>query len=120
MSALADPSSRTFAVKVAVQDAPVGLMQLGMTAMVTFDRPETPVVRLPATALADHGGKAAVWVFDPARQRAALRLVELAGYGGDGTLLVRGGLADGEQVVAAGVGQIEPGMALVAGSDATR
>ena len=88
--------------------------------MVTFNRPEAPVARLPATALTDRAGKAAVWVFDPARHRAELRPVEVAGYGGDGSLLVRGGLADGEQVVATGAGQIEPGMALTAWAGAAR
>ena len=120
VGALADPASRTFMVKVAVRDVPPGLMQLGMTATVSFERPETPVARLPATALTDRDGKAAVWVLDPARGRAELRPVEVAGYGGDGSLLVRSGLADGEQVVTAGVGQIEPGMALTAWAGATR
>ena len=120
VGALADPASRTFAVKVAVRDAPAGLMQLGMTAAVSFDRPAALVARLPATALTDSDGKAAVWVFDPARGRAALRPVDVAGYGGDGSLLVSGGLADGEQVVTAGVGQIEPDMALTAWTGATR
>ena len=120
IGALADPTSRTFAVRVTVQDAPPGLMGLGMTATVAFDRPETPVARLPATALTDRGGKAAVWVFEPARQRAVLRPIEVAGYGGDGSLLVRSGLADGEQVVTAGVGQIDGDMALTAWTGATR
>ena len=120
VGALADPMSRTFAVKVAVQDAPAGLMQLGMTATVSFERPAAPVARLPATALTDRDGKPAVWVLDPAHGRAELRPVEVAGYGGDGSLIVRAGLADGEQVVTAGVRQIEPGMALVAWAGATR
>ena len=120
VGALADPSSRTFTIKVSVLDAPPGLMSLGMTATVAFDRLDTLVVRLPATALTDSGGKPAVWVLDPARQRAVLRPVEVAGYGADGSVLVRGGLADGEHVVTAGVGQIEPDMALTAWTGATR
>jgi len=87
---------------------------------VTFDRQGPPVARLPATALTDRDGQPAVWVLDAARQRARLRPVALAGYGGDGSLLVRSGLADGEQVVTAGVGQIEPNMALTAWAGAVR
>ncbi len=120
IGALADAATRTFAVKIIVRDAPAGVLHLGMTATVTFDLPEAPVARLPATALTDHGGKAAVWVLDPARQRAVLRPVNVAGYGGDGSLLVRGGLAEGEQVVTAGTGQIEPDMAVTAWTGATR
>ena len=120
IGALADAASRTFAVRVAVTDAPSGLLGLGMTATVTFGRPSPPVARLPATALTDHDGAPAVWVLDPARQRAALRPVELDGYAADGSVIVRRGLADGEQVVTAGAGQIESDMPLVAWAGAAR
>ncbi len=120
VGALADSASRTFTVKVAVQDAPPGLLSFGMTATVTFGQPGPPVAQLPATALTDRGGQPAVWVLDPALKRAKLRPVALAGYGGDGSLLVRSGLADGEEVVTAGVGQIEPDMAVTAWAGAAR
>jgi RND family efflux transporter MFP subunit len=120
IGALADPATRTFAVKVAVTDAPPDLLNLGMTASVSFGVAAAPVARLPATALTDRGGHPAVWVLDPARQRAALRPVEVAGYGGDGSVLVAGGLAEGDMVVTAGVGQIEPDAALTPWQGAAR
>ena len=55
-------------------------------------------------------GKPAVWVLDPQTQRAALRPVQVAGYRADGSVLLGAGPADGEQVVTAGVGQLEPDM----------
>ncbi len=120
VGALADPASRTFQVKVAVQDAPAGLLALGMTATVAFGQAGPAVARLPATALTDQGGAPAVWVLDPARQRAALRAVEVAGYAGDGSVIVRAGLRDGEQVVTAGVGQMAPDLAVTAWAGAAR
>ena len=120
VGALADPASRTFAVRVSVLDAPPGLLALGMTAAVNFGGSGAPVARLPASALTDSAGRPAVWVFDPALHRAALRPVEVAGYGADGSVLIRAGLAAGEQVVTAGVSEIEPGMALAAWAGAAR
>ncbi len=120
IGALADPASRTFAVRVAVDDAPPGLLALGMTATVAFGTAGPPVAEIPATALTDKNGKPAVWVLDPETHRAALRPVQIAGYAGDGSVLVQGGLHDGEEVVTAGVGQIEPDAALVAWPGAAR
>ncbi len=110
VGALADAASRTFAVKVTVLDAPRGLLALGMTAAVSFGTAGPPLAALPASALTDKDGKPAVWVLDTKAQRAALRPVRVAGYRADGSVLVADGVADGEQVVTAGVGQIEPDM----------
>lgn len=121
IGAQADAASRTFAVKVTVLDAPSGLLALGMTATVRFvAAPAAPVAILPATALTDHDGTPAVWVFDPARQHASLRPVSVAGYQGDGAVAVASGLAPGEQVVTAGANDIDPSMRLAAWAGATR
>ena len=120
IGALADPASRTFVVKVAIDGAPPDLLALGMTATVSFGVAGPPVAELPATALTDKNGQPAVWVLDPETQRAALRPVQIAGYAGDGSLLIQGGLQDGEDVITAGVGQIEPDAALVAWPGAAR
>ena len=118
VGALADPASRTFQVRVGVPDA--GTMRLGMTATVRFGQASPPMARLPGSALSDQGGRPAVWVLDASRQRAALRPVQVAGYGGDGSVLVAAGLAAGELVITAGVGQVAPDMALVAWPGAQR
>lgn len=120
VGALADPASRTFAVKVSVLDAPPGILALGMTATVSFGLAGPPVASLPPGALADMAGRPAVWVLDPVAQHAALRPVELAGYGPDGSLLVRAGLRAGEQVVTAGVQGLDPNMKLTAWAGAAR
>ncbi len=120
VGALADAASRTFAVKVTVLDAPKDLIALGMTAAVSIGAAGPALAVLPASALTDQDGKPAVWVLDPAAHRAGLRPVEVAGYGGDGSLLIRAGLAGGEQVVTAGVQQIDPDMAVIAWVGAAR
>ena len=120
IGALADPATRTFTVKIALTDAPRDLVSLGMTASVRFAGTGPQVALLPATALADQSGRPAVWVLDPAAHRAALRPVQLAGYAADGSMVVAGGLAPGDQVITAGAGLLEPGMALTAWAGAAR
>ena len=120
IGALADPSSRTFRVKVTLLDPPVSRLALGMTASLRFDLPAPMLAVLPASALADQAGRPAVWVLDRGTRRAALRPVSVAGYTDDGSVLVSAGLSAGEQVVTAGVGQIAPDMPLVAWTGANR
>lgn len=108
IGALADPASRTFTAKITLLDHPPGLA-LGMTVSVRISRPAgRPVVILPASALIGAAdGRPAVWVLDPARQRATLRPVEIAAYRGDSALAIEAGLAPGEKVVTAGVTEID-------------
>ena len=113
IGALADPATRTFTVKIAVTGA-TDQLALGMTASVRFPTGGPTMAVLPATALVDQNGHPAVWVLDPAKQRADLHPVELAGFAADGSMIVASGLQPGDQVITAGTGLIEPGMALTA------
>ena len=64
IGALADPMSRTFAVRVTVLGEVPGL---GMTASVRFSHNRLqPVARLPASAVVSVDGAPSVWVLDPA------------------------------------------------------
>jgi RND family efflux transporter MFP subunit len=120
IGALADPASRTFAVRITLLDRPHNLA-LGMTAAVRFTHPAgAPVAVLPATAIADQGGHPAVWVLDPQRERAALRPVQVAAYRADGTVAIASGLASGDKVVTAGKLQLDPDMPVTAWSGPTR
>jgi RND family efflux transporter MFP subunit len=116
----ADAASRTFAVRVTVTDAPPGLLQPGMTAMVNVAAAGDDLAVLPGSALYDRSGQPAVWVLDTAKRRAVLRPVRVAGYRGDGTILIQAGLAEGEQVVTAGASEIGPDTNLTAWAGATR
>ena len=120
VGALADAASRTFVVKISVLDAPAALLSLGMTATVRFGGAAPDVALLPPGALTDQAGQPAVWVLDPAAHTAALRRIEVASYRDDGSVAVRAGLQPGEQVITAGVEQLQPGMALTAWAGAQR
>jgi len=115
VGALADPASRTFMVKVAVLDPPASQLGLGMTASVRFaHQAGAPVALLPAAAVMDKAGGPAVWVFDPARQRAALRPVRIEAWRGDGQAVVAEGLSQGDLVVAAGASLLDADLPVVA------
>jgi multidrug efflux system membrane fusion protein len=112
LGGLADPASRTFAVKLAIPDAPRDRLALGMTATVIVHRPGGLVAVLPAGAITDENGAPAVWVLDPATHHATKRRVAIAGYDQDGHVAVASGLKNGEKVITAGAQAITPDMAL--------
>jgi multidrug efflux system membrane fusion protein len=120
IGAAADPASRTFAVRITLLDRPHNLA-LGMTAAVRFTHPAgSPVVMLPASAIADQDGHPAVWILDPRRERAALRPVKVAAYRADGTVAIASGLTSGDKVVTAGKLQLDPDMPVTAWTGPTR
>lgn len=108
----ADPATRTYAVKVAVQNPPAG-MRLGMTSTVSIvRRSDASVVALPLSALYQQGAEPAVWIYTgPAGEgegKVELRPVTVAAYI-DKAVLIAAGLKDGEKVVTAGVHKLIPG-----------
>lgn len=103
----ADPVTRTYAVKVTVQNPPPS-MRLGMTASVTTVRGGgAAIVPLPLTALYQQGANPAVWVFDPATETVVLRPVVIDSFVEKHVLIVSG-LKPGEKVVTAGVHKLIP------------
>ncbi len=119
VAARADPASRTFAVRIAVQ-APGEQLALGGTATVRLTgRGAGPVAILPAAALGDCDGKPCVWVFDEQQGRAAPRPVTVAAFQED-RVAIAAGLQAGDQVVTAGVTQLDPDLSVVAWGGAQR
>jgi membrane fusion protein, multidrug efflux system len=103
-----DPTTRTFAVRVAVPDAD-RRMQWGMTANVAVRRVGGGQSgTIPLTAIYRKDGNPAVWVYDPDTHKVALRPVTVAQFREDGAV-VSAGLADGEWIVGAGVHKLQPG-----------
>jgi len=104
ISPVADPVTRTYQIKVALQDPPER-MRFGASVV---GRPkvagETTVV-LPGSVLFDKGSKPAVWVVDPAQGIVSLKPVEIARYETD-RVFIGGGLAQGDIVVTAGVNRL--------------
>jgi membrane fusion protein, multidrug efflux system len=105
----ADPTSRTYAVRVAVSGAPQ-IIRLGMTASVALhiDEKESDVV-VPLTALTESEGGPAVFVVDPTIEAVRKIPVTMGGIAEDG-VKIAGGLHAGEVVVTAGVQLLRDGM----------
>jgi multidrug efflux system membrane fusion protein len=107
LSAAADPQSRTFLAKIAIEGADAAV-QLQMSADVAVaSPPSSGTYVLPATALFHSGDRTAVWIVEPG-DRLALREVAVARYVDDG-VAIADGLATGERVVTRGVHTLHAG-----------
>lgn len=112
ISPVADPSTRTYTVKVSL---PPGTdVRLGMTATVELATTTTAngaALRVPLSALVQDKGATSVWVVEKERSGALavqLRRVQVAGQSGN-DLLLSGGVQPGQTVVTAGVHLLKPG-----------
>jgi len=103
----ADPTTRTWQVKVGIIDPPQG-MQLGSTVTGSIKLSPPPGVVVPASALTEENGRPAVWVVDPKSETVALRDVDVLQYDA-ADVMISQGLETGEIVVTAGVQTLHPG-----------
>ncbi len=101
---VADPATRTYLVKVTLQDPP-DTMRFGASVVGRLKTATAPVVVLPGSALFDQGGRAAVWVVDPASSAVGLKPVAVVRYETD-RVIVGGSLAKGDIVVTVGVNRL--------------
>lgn len=109
VAASADPVTRTFSVKVALEGRDV--LPLGATVTVlpkAFDRGGVQVIKVPTSALRRDGDKSAVWVLNTSDMTVNLQVVQIATADGNDAV-ISGGLKPGMQVVAAGVHVLSPG-----------
>ena len=101
----ADPQSRTFRIKLTLNDPAPGI-RLGTVGEATLLPPpgSAPAreMAIPSTALFHQGAHPAVWVLEDARPHLALRPVTVQSYRDRSVILSRG-LREGERIVAAGV-----------------
>lgn len=108
ISPLADPATRTFAVRVTLTKAPADVL-LGMTATVRFiGAPGAPRLTVPLSAVVNSKERNAVWVLDPSSATVALVPVVLGSNSGDNVVVTQG-LEAGVLVVTAGVHKLLPG-----------
>ena len=110
ISPTADPITRNFTVRVALDAAPEDF-RFGSAVRGTLRFPGPPAARLPITALFNQNNQTAVWVVDTATSTTKLMPVDVQRFDTDDFLVTKG-LASGDNVVAAGVQQIRPGMAV--------
>ena len=108
VSPVADPVTRTYAVRVAMEGADSNV-NLGMTANVYLAGiKQGNTVELPATALFQQGDNAAVWRVDGQTGQVNAVAVKVARYFED-SVAVTSGLTDGDLVVRAGVHKLFEG-----------
>ena len=109
VAASADPVTRTFGVKVAMDAA--DKLALGTTVSVApraFDRSGQQVIKLPTSALVKDGNSASVWVLDTANMTVNLQPIQVATVDGN-DVVIAGGLQPGMRIVSAGVHVLAPG-----------
>lgn len=109
VAASADPSTRTYQVKVAIEGAEAPA--LGATMYVTpkaLSHTGIAAIKLPTSALRQQGQSTAVWVYDAASGTVKPQVVQIATADGN-EAVVAAGLTPGMQVVATGVHVLSPG-----------
>jgi RND family efflux transporter MFP subunit len=116
VSPSADPVTRTYAARISILNADAAV-SLGMTANVYLKGLQRgATMLLPATALFQDDGKAAVWVVDPATRQVKLVPVEVGEYVED-QVAILSGLKPGDIVVRAGVHKLFAGEKVRIASD---
>ncbi len=109
VAASADPVTRTYAIRVAL-DAKDAL-PLGSTVSVTVAKAaagDQALIKLPTSAFFKDGNASAVWVLDTASMTVKPTPVEIVTADGN-EVVVLSGLRPGMQVVSAGVHVLSPG-----------
>jgi RND family efflux transporter MFP subunit len=103
----ADSATRTFQVKVGINNPPEG-MKLGatVTGRIKLHAPEG--VTLPASALTQGDSHPAVWVVDRQTETVLLRPVDVMRYD-PASIVISHGLEKGDVVVTAGGQMLRPG-----------
>ena len=117
LSPQADPTTRTFTVRVSLPDAPPQ-MRLGANVIGSVTVNEGSSITIPGSALFQKDGKPAVWLVDK-DGTVQLKPITVQRYQGD-AVVVDGGLTQGDVVVTAGVQKLLPGqkVSLMEASDA--
>ncbi|AGI25540.1 efflux RND transporter periplasmic adaptor subunit [Pseudomonas sp. MT3] len=107
LSPAADPQSRTFAARVAFDDAKVPA-ELGQSARVYIHAEGSVPLAVPLAALTAEGGQPFVWVVDPKSSTLHRRPVRIGPYAEDRVPVLEG-LSSDDWVVAAGVQVLREG-----------
>jgi RND family efflux transporter MFP subunit len=106
VSPQADPTTRTFTVRVSLPDAPPQ-MRLGANVVGSVTRGEGQVIVIPGSALFQKDGQPAVWLVSK-DGTVQLKPITVARYQGD-AVIVDSGLTQGDVVVTGGVQKLLPG-----------
>lgn len=111
IAAAADATTRTYAVRVALDDAGAPT-QLGQSARVLVRQRVNGRQQVPMSALAEAGGKPALWVFDARTGKIGKRSVTVLGYGAQQAEIAAIDLQPEQWIVQAGVHLLREGEAV--------
>jgi RND family efflux transporter MFP subunit len=112
----ADQATRSRRVRIALSDPPESF-RLGSTITAKPSSGQSPVLRVPESAVLKQGGETFVWIIDAATGTVSRRKVSLAE---DETgLRVTGGLAAGTRIATAGIHSLTDGQQVRIAQDAT-
>jgi RND family efflux transporter MFP subunit len=103
-----DLVTRTRRVKIALGDPPESF-RIGATIFARLATGANATIRIPDSSVLRDGGRAQVFVVDPASSKVALRDVDIAPDRMAGRWIVRAGLKSGERIVTAGVHRLKAG-----------
>jgi len=109
LAASADPVTRTYTVKLALESSE--RLPLGSTVNVRAAQlpgSQSGVIKLPTSALRQEGQGTVVWVLDPANMTVNIQAVQVGTVDGN-EVVILSGLKAGQQVVGAGVHVLSPG-----------
>ena len=110
VSPMADPSTRTYRVRVAVEDAPPGMIY-GASVVGTLIVDDRQTFEIPVSSLTSMAGNPAVYVVESATHTLVRKPVEIS-VQNQKSMFVSSGLDQGDQVVTAGVSKLRPGQAV--------
>lgn len=108
VAASADPATRTYAVKVAVQGAEQPALGASAYVRLHLEPAASQVIKLPSTAVLEQAGASKVWEWDARTSTVHARPVEIAGVDGN-EVVIASGVHDGMQLVAAGTHVLSEG-----------
>ena len=107
ISPVADPATRTYTVKVTLKSPPPQL-RFGMSVGGRLIKHAALAVALPLSAVFEKNGSPAVWVVEQQSSSLTLRPISVARYEAN-TVILDGGLTEGDIVVTAGVNSLTVG-----------
>lgn len=106
----AQSATRTRRARLTLSDTPDGF-RLGTAISVTLSSAIKPRIELPLTALQEVDGKTRIWVIDTQNKTVNPRDVSVVSRG-DNSVVLAGGVQNGERVVSAGVNSLKPGQSV--------
>ena len=111
ISPQANPSTRTYPVKVSLNSLPSGMF-LGSTIVGRVKLQAGSQIEIPSSALMMRESHPAVWVIDPNSRTVQKRQVEVARHH-QNAVVIASGLASGERIVTAGAHSLHQGQQVI-------